>query len=190
MEAFSDGVFAIAITLLILEISLPHAQQGQSLAHLLRHEWPSYFGYVVSFIVIGVVWWNHHELFKDIEHVDHALMVLNLALLLCIAFVPFPTGLMAEYVRQGSNETVAVMAYGATFTLAAIVFNALWLYVAYPGRLLSADVSAERRRSRSVRYAIGPVAYGSTVPLALVSFWISLALFAALAVLYLLPSPE
>jgi uncharacterized membrane protein len=190
MEAFSDGVFAIAITLLILEIGVPHAGPGESLAHLLRHQWPSYFGYAVSFIIVGIVWWNHHELFKDIEHVDHTLMVLNLALLLCIAFVPFPTALVAEYVRQRTNETAAVISYGATFTVAAVVFNALWLYVAFPGRLLSDDVSAERRRSRTVRYGIGPLLYGITIPLALISFWISLGLFAALALLYLLPSPE
>jgi len=190
MEAFSDGVFAIAVTLLILEIAVPHAGQGESLARLLRHQWPSYFGYAVSFIGIGVMWWNHHELFKDIEHTDHMLMVLNLALLLCISFVPFPTALVAEYVRERTHETTAAITFGATYTVIAVVFNALWFYVAYPGRLLSADVSAERRRSRTARYLAGPVLYGITIPLALVSFWISLALFAALAMLYLLPSPE
>ena len=190
MEAFSDGVFAIAITLLILEIGVPHAGPGESLAHLLRHQWPSYAGYAVSFLIVGIVWWNHHELFKDIEHADHMLMVLNLALLLCVAFVPFPTALVAEYVREGTNETAAVIAYGATFTASAVVFNGLWWYVAYPGRLLSADVSAERKRSRTIRYGLGPVLYGITIPLALVNSWISLGIFAALAVLYLLPSPE
>jgi uncharacterized membrane protein len=190
MEAFSDGVFAIAITLLILEIGVPHAQQGESLAHLLRHQWPSYAGYAVSFVTIGIMWWNHHELFKDIEHPDHTLMVLNLALLLCIAFIPFPTALVAEYVRERAQETTAVFAYGATLTFTAVAFNALWFYAAYPGRLLVMDVSDERKRVRSLRYAPGPLLYGVTIPLALVNFWVSLGLYALLAVFYLLPSPE
>jgi hypothetical protein len=100
LEAFSDGVFAIAITLLVLEIAVPHVEHDASLTNALLDLWPSYFGYAVSFITIGVMWINHHHMFKDIERVDHGLLALNLLLLICISFVPFPTAVLAEYVGE------------------------------------------------------------------------------------------
>jgi uncharacterized membrane protein len=183
-------VFAIAITLLILDVAVPDVGPGESLAHALRHEWPSYFGYVVSFLTIGIVWWNHHELFEDIRAADHVLMVLNLLLLLCIAFAPFPTALLAQYVRERRHEVVAVAAYGGTYTAMAVVFNALWLYAAYRARLLADGATPARVHSRTLRYAFGPVLYGASIPLAFLSPWLSLTLFGALALLYLLPPPE
>ena len=103
LEAFSDGVFAIAITVLVLEIGVPHVAARESLPQALRHLWPSYFGYAVSFLTIGVMWINHHAMFKDIDRQDHVLLVLNLLLLMCISFLPFPTAVVAAYVRDGEH---------------------------------------------------------------------------------------
>ena len=96
LEALSDGVFAIAMTLLVIEIGVPHVDAGQGLGDALLDMWPSYFGYAVGFMTIGVMWANHHQMFKDIERADHMVTVLNLVLLLGIAFVPFPTAVLAE----------------------------------------------------------------------------------------------
>ena len=175
LEAFSDGVFAIAITLLILEIGVPHIEHGSELAKALLDEWPSFFGYGLSFIVIGIMWMNHHEMFRDIERVDHWLMVTNLLLLLTVAFIPFPTAVLAETLQDSDGLRTATLLYGGTFTVNAIFFNALWLH-------------AVSRRTR--RFMVGPAAYGITIPLAFVTPWASLALYVGYAVLYLLPSGD
>jgi uncharacterized membrane protein len=190
LEAFSDGVFAIAITLLIIEIGVPHVDADQSLSHELRRLWPSYAGYVVSFLTIGVMWINHHNMFKDIVRVDHTLLVLNLLLLLGVAFVPFPTAVVAEYVRAKHHETEAALAYGGTFVSIAVFFDALWLYASTGMRHIDEHVSEARVRSRTVRYLPGPILYAVGLPFAFVSPWIPLGIYGALAVFWLLPLTE
>jgi uncharacterized membrane protein len=110
LEAFSDGVFAIAITLLVLDLAVPpreHAPDGESLASALGHQWPSYFAYLVSFLVIGIIWVNHHAVFDRVRLVDRPVMFVNLALLLVVSAIPFPTHLLAEYLTAGSDSHVA-----------------------------------------------------------------------------------
>ena len=188
LEAFSDGVFAIAITLLIIEVGVPEVHAGESLAGALRELWPSYVGYVVSFLTIGVMWMNHHQMFRDIERTDHTLTVLNLLLLMGVAFVPFPTALVAQYLREDSEQRLAAtLAFGGTFTVLAVIFNLLWLHASRWGKLLDEHVSASRIRSRTLRYLPGAALYGVTLPLAFITPWISLAISAALAAFYLLP---
>src|SRR3954469_17222873 len=104
LETFSDGVFEIAVTLLILEIGVPHVARGD-LAHALVKLWPSYATYVVSFFTIGIIWVNHHSQFMQIERADRVLLFLNLYLLMWVAFIPFPTALLAEYLRAGRTST-------------------------------------------------------------------------------------
>src|SRR4051794_26548795 len=114
LEAFSDGVFAIAVTLLVLEIKVPDAA-GDDLAHQLAEQWPSYASYVVSFFVIGVIWMNHHAVFSHLGRVDRPLMSINLVLLLWVALIPWPTHLLAEYMRQGGQgERTAALVYAGT----------------------------------------------------------------------------
>jgi len=187
LEAFSDGVFAIAITLLVLEIGVPHVAGDESLTHALLHLWPSYFGYAVSFITIGVMWINHHEMFKDIERTDHTLSALNLVLLLGIAFLPFPTAVVAQYMTNDAHRLEATLTYSLTFTMIALAFIALWLYAIRHPDLLDEHVSQARLRSRTRRYAPGTFLYGVTIPLAFISPFISLGLIAAYALFYLLP---
>ena len=187
LEAFSDGVFAIAITLLIIEIAVPHVEAGESLTSAMIDLWPSYVGYLVSFLTIGVMWINHHHMFKDIVRVDHTLLVLNLLLLVGVAFVPFPTAVVAEYVREKHHELEATLTYGGTFVVIAVFFDVFWLYAVSGRRLIDEHVSDARLRSRTRRYLPGPLLYGITLPLAFISPWISLGIYAALALFWFLP---
>jgi uncharacterized membrane protein len=190
LEAFSDGVFAIAITLLVLEIGVPHVDANQSLPEALRHLWPSYFGYAVSFLTIGVMWINHHTMFKDIDRQDQPLVALNLLLLLCISFLPFPTAVVAAYMRDSEHRLAAALTWGVTLIFIAIAFDALWLYASRGRRLIDEHVSDERLRTRTRRYLPGPLMYGIAIGLAFVNPWISLALYGAYAVFWLLPLPD
>src|SRR5437667_8075888 len=142
LETFSDGVFAIAITLLVLLFERPHLSEGQTLEHVLLHQWPSYASYVVSFVTIGIIWVNHHTLFRHIVRVDRVFLFLNVLFLMCVAFLPYPTAVIARYVRSDDATAAAVM-YGLALTATAICFNVLWQYAARGYRLLAAD--ADRR---------------------------------------------
>jgi uncharacterized membrane protein len=131
LEAFSDGVFAIAITLLVLEIRVPPAEDLASSEHLisaLAALWPSYVGYVISFVTIGIMWANHHNLFRLVAAVSHGLILANLLLLLVVGFVPFPTALLAATLGTPSGQ-IGVLVYAATFVGLAIAFNVLWYQV-------------------------------------------------------------
>ena len=190
LEAFSDGVFAIAITLLIIEIKVPQVDAQHSLTHALLDLWPSYFAYAISFVVIGIMWANHHAMFRDIIRCDHTLIVCNLFLLLSVSFLPFPTALLAEYLRDGTHQDVATAAYGASMTVNAIAFGLLWFYPVLRGGFIDPSVSAARIRTRSLRFLSGTPLYAMTVILAFVKYELSIAMLAALAFLYLLPTPE
>ena len=187
LEAFSDGVFAIAITLLIIEIGVPHVEAEQSLTRALLDLWPSYFGYVVSFLTIGVMWVNHHHMFKDIVRCDHTMLVLNLLLLMGVAFVPFPTAVVAEYVRVGDHKLEAALMYGSTFVVISVFFDLFWLYASHGRRFIDEHVSDARIRSRTRRYLPGPLLYAAALPLAFVSPWIPLGIYGGLALFWFLP---
>src|SRR5215471_6251356 len=128
-EAFSDGVFAIAITLLVLDLRLPSPDAGQpSLTHQLLHAWPHYFAYVVSFLTIGIMWMNHHTIMAHVNRVDRPLLVLNLLLLMGVVAIPFPTQLVAEHLR-GRGGTAATVTYGLVMIAMSAGFAAMWVYV-------------------------------------------------------------
>lgn len=169
---------------------MPRVEAGDSLALALWHEWPSFFGYGLSFVTIGIMWLNHHTLFKDIERTDHILLVLNLFLLLSISFVPFSTAVLAEHLQEADQRAGATLLYGSTFVANAIFFNALWLYASRGRRLIDSHISDERVRSRTRRFVAGPVVYGAALPLVLITPWLTLGVHIALAALYLLPLNE
>ena len=185
-EAFSDGVFAIAITLLILNVTVHHS--GATLGHDLLRLWPSYLAYAISFLTIGIMWVNHHTIFRHIERVDRRFLLLNLMLLMCIAFVPFPTGVAAEFARSDQDRRAAALLYGITLTTTAIFFNSLWLYASRGGRLLAAN--ADRREVSGITrsYVPGAPMYGTATVVAFASSVASLILFGAIAVFYALSS--
>jgi len=191
LEAFSDGVFAIAITLLVLEIRLPpeaEIEHGGGLARTLLGLWPSYAGYAVSFITIGIMWANHHEVIKLMSGVDHGLIVWNLLLLMAISFTPFPTAVMAEHLpHPGWDRNVAVAFYCGSFTLTALFYNLLWRNASRQRRLIRPHVSDERVRAITRAYAPGTFIYGAATAIAFVSVPAALAIVAGLALFYILP---
>jgi uncharacterized membrane protein len=191
IETFSDGVFAIAITLLIIEIGVPHATATESLTEKLLHLWPSYLGYATSFLVIGTVWANHHNRFRLISRSDHILLFLNIVFLMCVAFIPFPTALLADYL-SGTNEhrTTAVAVYSGTLAVTAIFFTILWLYAAGNYRLVDRAVDPHLLRAMTRRYVFGMIVYILAFALAFVSPAASLALIVILALIFVLPEPE
>ena len=139
-EAFSDGVFAIAITLLVLDISVPESEFN----HLWRgiaHQWPSYLGYATSFVTIGGIWLAHHGIFRRLRYANRRVMNVNLALLMAVAFLPFPTRLLAEAIRDASAERAAVIFYGASLLVISLLISALWGAVASDRSLLKPEVS-------------------------------------------------
>ncbi len=140
LEAFSDGVFAIAITLLVLEITVPLAAE-QDLLGALAGEWPSYLAYVISFLTIGWVWIGHAAITSHMERADGLFLRLNLLLLLVVAFLPFPTRLMAEFFGMRDPERVAVIFYGIVLLVIAALMSALWRYARGTRELLKSDVT-------------------------------------------------
>jgi len=191
LEAFSDGVFAIAITLLVLEIRLPPeagVEHAGGLARTLLSLWPSYAGYAVSFVTVGIMWANHHELIKLMSRVDHGLIVWNLLLLMAISFTPFPTAVMAEHLpHPGWDRNVAVAFYCGSFTLTALFYNLLWRNVSRQRRLIRPHVSDARVNAITRAYAPGTFIYGSATAVAFLSVPAALAIVAGLALFYILP---
>jgi uncharacterized membrane protein len=139
-EAFSDGVFAIAITLLVLDIGVPHSE-FDDLWSAIWHEWPGYFGYVTSFLTIGGIWLAHHGIFRRLQLVSRQVMVLNLLLLMAIAFIPYPTRLVADAIRDEDAERAAVVFYGLSLLVIAILVAALWTVIARDRALLKPEVT-------------------------------------------------
>jgi uncharacterized membrane protein len=185
LEAFSDGVFAIAITLLVLEFSVDTATQdlGKSLLHI----WPSYLAYVTSFFTIGVIWINHHVLFDYVARVDRGLLYLNILLLLVVAFTPFPTRLIAEFLRESDNEQTAALTYGITFVIMAVVFQVLWRWMATGRRLIRPEVPQEALDDITRTYAPGVFVYAAATLVALASPLASVVLYLLIALFYMLP---
>jgi TMEM175 potassium channel family protein len=185
LEAFSDGVFAIAITLLVLELRVPAFVDAKriGLAGALRHEWSSYAAYVVSFAIIGIMWVNHHAVLSNVARVDRALLFVNLLLLLFVAVLPFPTALLARYLNaEGSHVAAAI--YSGNMLGCAIGFQALWRWIVHDQRLLHAHIDHRQAKAAQGRFAIGLLVYAGTIGL---SFWnakATLAVHALIAVYY------
>jgi uncharacterized membrane protein len=183
LESFSDGVFAFAITLLVLSIPIPDIKSADDrlLTTALLAAIPQLIPYVTSFATIGIIWLNHHAMFHEVERVDHATLTLNLLLLLVVAFIPYPTGVIGRYGALRSG----VVLYGATFTAAGLAFSALWFEIRR--KRLSRERDDARIRSMTVRNLIGPVVYPLATALAFLAPKTSLGIFFGLAAFYFLP---
>jgi uncharacterized membrane protein len=185
LEAFSDGVFAIAITLLVLEFSVDTATQD--LGEELLHIWPSYLAYATSFLTIGVIWVNHHSLFNYVARVDRALLFLNTLLLMVVAFTPFPTRLIAEFLREADDEKTAALAYGITFVIMAVIFQLLWRWIATGRRLVRPEVPQEALDDITRSFTPGIAIYAGATLVALASPVASIVLYLVIALFYALP---
>jgi uncharacterized membrane protein len=189
IEAFSDGVFAIAVTLLVLDLHVPAYKDGAAagtLLHNLMGEWPSFLAYVTSFLTVLVMWLNHHRLFSHIRRVDHTLLILNGLLLMGITIVPFPTELVAAYIRTPDAVT-AVAVYNGVYILIAVFYNALWHHARRDFRLLSRQADAAAVRAIDRQYRFGPIIYVVTLGLGFVNVVASVVLCLAMAVYFALP---
>jgi uncharacterized membrane protein len=188
LEAFSDGVFAIAATLLVLDLVVPSRVATGDLwgALFSRHEVSEYAAYVVSFLIIGITWINHHSLFRQVARVDRRLMLLNLLLLLDLAFLPFPTRVLAEYLTTGgSNSHVAAFFYSAAMAIMAVIYSAIWWHVsADGGRLLKRPMDAATVRRSRLQFSVGILFYLPALGLAFVSAELTLVLQGLLAIYY------
>ncbi len=183
LEAFSDGVFAIAITLLVLELHVPEVEDGE-LWSALRGEWPQFAAYFTSFLIIGIMWVNHHSMFRQIVRADRPLMFLNLLLLLWMAMLPFPTNMVARYLDESStNAHVAAAVYSANLTLAAVAFSLLWAR-AVRAHLIDHVMSPREQWQSIGRFSVGTLVYAATIGLAFVSAPATLAVQFLLAAYY------
>jgi uncharacterized membrane protein len=183
LETFSDGVFAIAATLLVLEFSAGGAS-GPRLGHELLHLWPSYLAYVTSFLTIGIIWINHHYCVQTIARCDRTFLFLNLLLLLTVGFLPFPTKLVAQYLQQ-PGEQAAAYAYAATFVVMSIVYNSWWRYASTGRRLIREDVPDSTVHAISRAFNPGVPMYGIVLFVAVFSPLASVVLTFAIAAFYL-----
>jgi uncharacterized membrane protein len=183
LEAFSDGVFAIAATLLILDVRVAPGDLGARLVH----NWPSYVAYAVSFLTIGIIWINHHTVFTQIRRVDRLFLLINVAFLMVVAFIPFPTSLIASQLR-GNDLEPAALTYGATLTITAALFNILWFYASLGHRLLRTDADPRALSGISRSYLPGPFIYLVATLIALVSPIASVVLFGVITIFYIVES--
>ena len=152
-EAFSDGVFAIAITLLILEVNVPETA-FDNLWRGIADQWPSYLAYATSFITIGGIWLAHHGIFRRLQYANTPLMLINLLLLMAVSFLPFPTKLMAEAIHNSDAERAAVIFYGASLLVISSLLSALWGSVARDRFLLRPEVN--EKEFNAIALATGP----------------------------------
>ncbi len=183
IEAFSDGIFAIAATLLVLEIGV-NSTNGAQLGRELLRIWPSYLAYATSFVTIGIIWINHHHNMRAIERVDRTFMFINLLLLLDVAFIPFPTKLVAAYLHR-SGERPAVIAYAATLLVMAVLYTLWWRYARAGRRLIAPGVEEAELRAIDRGFAPGLPAYLLVFGLAFVTPLGAVILTLALAAFYL-----
>ena len=191
LEAFSDGVFAIAITLLVLEIAVPTVA-GSHLLSELAHERPIYLAYFVAFMTIGIVWIEHSALTDALDHVDAGFMRLNLLLLLLVGFLPYPTRVMEEYLSplhpEHGGDRVAVAFFGVVLFLMSLMLIVLGRYAEREG-LFGNDAAEERSEENRLRYQLGPslILYAAATGLGLISPYVGVGLYIAIGVYLLLP---
>ncbi|MEO6700152.1 MAG: TMEM175 family protein [Jatrophihabitantaceae bacterium] len=194
LEAFSDGVLAVAITLLVLDLHAD-AQAPDGLASQLRHEWPSFAAYILSFFIIGVIWVNHHALFGLADRVDRPVLYFNLLLLLWVSTIPFTTSTLASFLRSGGTDSrLAVLLYGLSMEGMAISFTLILRRLISAG-LLRQPVERSVGRAAVRRFGLGAVVYPAIVLVGLISAPAMLALYAGLTIFYIfeqtpvLPAP-
>lgn len=186
LEAFSDGVIAIDITLLVFNLQLPQVAPAESLLAALAAQWPEFAAFFVSFVVIGVMWVNHHNLFRIITRTDHILLLLNVLLLLGITFVPFPTRLMANYLLTDQSREAAML-YTGTFLAIAFFFQLLWRYAARSNHLTQMPLTPQLVHQINRNYNIGFVFYTVALGVAFISAQLAMLITLVLALFFALP---
>jgi uncharacterized membrane protein len=184
LEAFSDGVFAVAITLLALNLFVRGPGHG-SLSHQLTHAWPSWLAYAISFFTIGVIWVNHHALFLVIDRVDRVLVYINLVLLFFVVAIPFATRTMATYLQSGGGDArLATAMYCGVFEGMGLASAALLLWAQRKGYMRVTALPADRRRA-AIRFSAGSVAYIVAIGVAFASPIVAVVMSGLIAAYYI-----
>jgi TMEM175 potassium channel family protein len=183
LEAFSDGVFAVAITLLVLQFTVPTVVSGHLLPALLG-QWPQLVTFVASFLTVGVVWVNHHAIFRGLRAIDRTIQFINLVLLLAVVLVPYPTELLGHYLNSGADGSVAAAFYAVVMTVMSISFQVLVAWALTHPHLLRPEVRARSLRAVMPRFGLGLVTYAVSIALAFVSADLVVAIYAVTAVYY------
>lgn len=190
LESFSDGVIAVAITLLVLGITVPNpaARPHHHLAYELGLRWPQYAAYATSFVTIGIIWINHHVMLGRLSQTYHAILILNILLLMSIGILPFATELMATYLRQPSGQSLAAAVYSGSFLVMSLFFSALNRHILLrKAHMLTEQLPLERRRQILGRALTGLIPYALATALAFVTPYATLAICAAVAGFYARP---
>ena len=190
LEAFSDGVLAVAITLLVLDIKVPApvSESGATLGHALLKQWPIYAAYATSFITIGIIWINHHAMLSRLRLADHGVLVLNLFLLMSIGVLPFATSLLSAYLKESQGQHLAAALYSASLLLMGTLFALMHRHMLFRRpELLAEELPHHRRRQIFTRALSGLVPYAIATALAPVSAYATLAICLAVALFYALP---
>ena len=189
LEAFSDGVFAIAITLLIIEIKVPTHDdlENQSLLHYIWQQWPKYFAYFLSFLIIGIYWANHHYLFKLFKKTDHVFNLLNVFFLMTIAFLPYPTGVLGDYIITAEHAKSAVSFYAFAIWLPAFAWLLIWLYARHKRRIVDHRLTDRFVTALTQQYYLSNLFYISAFLISFYSAVLSITICVGLTLLYLLP---
>jgi uncharacterized membrane protein len=182
---FSDAVIAIAVTLLVLEIRPP--TDTRHLLHGLAELWPSYLAYVITFLLIGQVWANHHVMFDHIRVADRTVLFLNTLLLMDIAFLPFAASVLSAALRSGHGQRTAVVLHGTTFLMAAVLFNAIWEYARHEHRLLGTTIDPVGAGAVSRRFRLALAWLGTGTLLGALVPVLGMAVIAAFIPFYWLP---
>lgn len=181
LETFSDGVFAIAATLLVLELSVSSSDE---LGHALLHIWPQYLAYITSFVTIGIIWMNHHHTVSLIARTDRTMLFINNLLLLTVAFLPFPTKLVGDYLR-GEGEQAAALAYAGTLVVMAILHQVWWQYARHNRRLIADETPDAALRAVDRAYWPGVPMYAAVFVVAFFSPLAAVVVTFAIAAFYL-----
>ncbi len=186
IEAFSDGVFAVAITLLVLNLQVPQLAASvvsRELLPKLFELWPKLLIYVLSFVIVGIYWVAHHNTFNYIKRSDRILLWLNLLLLLCIVFIPFPTALIGQYPEQ----QISVVIYGGTLVITGLALQLLWWYATSNYRLVDRDIDPQLVQRATRRNLTAPLIYLLAIVVSFLNVQISLIFFILVPVYYIFP---
>lgn len=189
LEMFSDGVFAIAITILVLNLDVPELVKGAALNHdlwrALADQWPKLVSYAISFGIVGLYWVGHHLMFHYIRHTDRMFLFLNNLYLMVIAFMPFPAALLGRY---GSTQA-AVVVYAGTLIVAGLLYTNLWMYATRHRRLVDPNLSDRLIRLVTKIIVAAPFIYLIAIGLSFINPRLSLIMFIITPLLYILPGP-
>jgi uncharacterized membrane protein len=189
LETFTDGVFAIAITLLIIEVKVPSHEdlEKQSLMQYIYHQWPKYFAYVFSFINIGIYWANHHYLFKLFRRTDHYFNLLNLFFLMGIAFFPYPAGILGEYIMEEEHRKAAIIFYTFSIWMPAVGWFLMWTYARHKKRIIDHRLTDKFIYKLNRLFIVSNLLYLFSFLLSTVNAIASISLSIALTFVYILP---